>query len=214
MTDPLIQKARRVRDEYKEHNKGTVERPVRIDSRTIIYQKVKTDVNALKFADKIKDIQRSEEMEKRVNKVRNNTAKKELTIKTKFPVKKATKPAPPKVERVKKKKVATVKSTAKADEIKAIQKEIYKLVKSGLTISQIAERLGKEYYTISRYMKDMRKAYGNFYQPYKRSIKLSAANLEVKELLDKGLTRAEIAAALGKSKTTIKQHIDKIKNAK
>lgn len=213
MLDQQVIKARRVRDEYKEHNKGTIEKPVRIDSRTIIYEKVKTDVNALKFADKIKDIQRSEAIEKRVNKARNNTAKRPLSIKTPFPKKvkavKEPEPVPPP-------KPKAAPKPPKPPKPKLLQNEIYKMAKNGLTQMQISEKINRNHSTVSRHIKELEKTHGSFYQLHRRTKGddgLSEANREVKELLDKGLTRAEIAAALGKSKTTIKQHIDKIKNA-
>lgn len=258
MTDPLIQKARRVRDEYKEHNKGTIERPVRIDSRTIIYEKVKTDENAAKFADSLKKMERQERVDKQVSKVKNNTAKRPLTIKTPFPkrpkavkdpkpvpppkpkrvpkpkvvkpkrvkaVKPPKPPKPPKVKKVKppkppkikKPKAVPVRSTARADAKKLLSQQIYKMAKSGLTQVQICERMNKAHSTVSRHIIDLEKRYGSFYKLHRRTKGgdgLSAANREVKSLLDKGMSREAIARTLGKSKSTIKYHIDLIQKNK
>lgn len=76
MINPELQKARKVRDEYAAHNLNTKYQSVRIDPQTVIFKRIETDENAVKFADKLKKLEKAEVIEKRVNKVQPNAIKK------------------------------------------------------------------------------------------------------------------------------------------
>lgn len=76
MINPELQKARKVRDEYAAHNLNTKYQAVRIDDRTVVFNRIETDENAVKFAEKLKKLEKAEAIEKRVNKVQPNAIKK------------------------------------------------------------------------------------------------------------------------------------------